>query len=543
MSSDKRYLSAHDFSQYCESLNFKLEDSELEFYERAGILLPAAWLLFPDEYTAYLTDRTHSRIVGVPQTKEARPEWDQLNQLLNPDYKEPASWSDSDLYHRFDRDEHAGNPYLIRPSLESALPWEEFVVGSDWERHRYRYAEGEASRYYHRWQVYQVYELRERLHRRFEWRQSLTRFEAEGHPQDFKLDVRLPRGVYTTTTWLHYLDAVSMFRELFANEERRTFARVAERGGVRTLSEEEYEAYKRRVEDLALRVRDKYQLEEEKLYLCMVDLLNMLDQMRKSEHIKISEALTKDIRYLAELMHQASRVSEAEVAKKVEYYGGPFVGKRFRHLDKRTEILEDAKEWLDWACSDYNKEFSNMQVSYAELEKLLEFTLQEGLFLIPYTVSRTERGYNDPNAFIEPTIYGGIKNLATGVESLLRIIALRKPNNTAPVGTLYEILQAVFERTWFGEWQRTTITHPMRPKPKTVEDFVVLFYDICSDPALDKRPDLRTFALLYYARNLTSHYLATSEELYFGDLRGEVLRGVFDALLYSWAYARQQGWI
>jgi len=45
-----RYLTADQFVKYCSTLNVKTDIKELEYYEKVGIMLPVARVVYPSEY-------------------------------------------------------------------------------------------------------------------------------------------------------------------------------------------------------------------------------------------------------------------------------------------------------------------------------------------------------------------------------------------------------------------------------------------------------------------------------------------------------------
>lgn len=536
---NQRFLSAEDFSRWCKELNISLEGSELEFYEQAHLIMPVAWVLMPTAYAEYVNNRRFSN------TDEAEPpEWEPLDHLLHPPFDEKTTWDDDMRLHRFDRASELNNPYLRHTDPASVGPWEDFDIGH-YGKHSYRYSVGVASPYYHSWQAYQVYLVQRTLERQVHWTSLLMRYLESGKPDEIEIPLRLSaNGRWTRTfqQWLKYFDALSFYAAVVENEEIRTFEAGPLIAGVRHIEGQEFQDYEQRIVTHAKETVDRYQLEPSQLLQFMVDMLNLHNEMQEAERGKLSDALTEDLRHLREMIRYVTDKTVEEIEDEIGRLGGWWIKKSFRHLHPATELVDDAKEWLNSAREDYNKLFPSMSVSEQELKKLVQFMLEEGLFVIPYTVSTMENAYNDTKAFIQIATYIGMKNLATGVEDLLRAIALRRPGKTKPLNTLEPVLNAVFPATWINNWKNER-TRLSTLTPKGPADFAKVLDAAAKDSVLAKRPDLRIFLILYWARNLTGHYLSLDNDLYFSDLCREILQAIFDSLLYSWAYARSQKWV
>ena len=57
-----RYLRATQFTSHCRSLNVSVDLRELEHYEKEGLMLPVARVLYPDDYVTLKHKLTHGVI-------------------------------------------------------------------------------------------------------------------------------------------------------------------------------------------------------------------------------------------------------------------------------------------------------------------------------------------------------------------------------------------------------------------------------------------------------------------------------------------------
>ncbi len=96
-----------------------------------------------------------------------------------------------------------------------------------------------------------------------------------------------------------------------------------------------------------------------------------------------------------------------------------------RYIDLAIEALDEARESLMYSLQNYNTRFPNHVISEQELDKLMDFFRDTRLFIIPYTISRTDRALNDEKSFQELSLYIGMKTFATGIEDYLRELVLK----------------------------------------------------------------------------------------------------------------------
>lgn len=177
----QRFVVLHDFINYCRDLNIKINEREIESYEKSGAMLPAARIIYPSDYASQKNDPSAS--IDLSQW----PEIGELRERPRYSIEAHADMADEELIHCFDR-RIGRNTLLHRPVSGDHQPW------SMYEPH------GKAEHYYHYWQVHQL---------------SLLQQYPLGHPA---MGMFKDKGAF---------DALSFWVTLHLREYSRTFASIA----------------------------------------------------------------------------------------------------------------------------------------------------------------------------------------------------------------------------------------------------------------------------------------------------------------------------
>ena len=153
-----RYLTANQFVKYCSALNVKTDINELEYYEKVGIMLPVARVVYPSEYVKLEVLWPLGETDEPPQLDQ----WPELQRLVDETKIQPkdnADLPDEELIDSFDR-EMGVNSYLTFPTLETFQPWDSYnIVISSKNAHQIR--RSSAKHYYNYWQVHQLYYIKQ----------------------------------------------------------------------------------------------------------------------------------------------------------------------------------------------------------------------------------------------------------------------------------------------------------------------------------------------------------------------------------------------
>jgi hypothetical protein len=538
----RRYLTANKFSAYCSDLNVHLRpfDSELEFYEREGVLLPVARVIKPDEYVI-----ERKKLEQQPEGFwRSLPKWGELERLLygySVDRRiDPDKITDADLCHPFDRELEGHNRFLIRPALGDFKPWKSFRIG---ETNEQVYEVETAVHYYHYWQVYQVYAIQKKYPIFAKHPEVFKYLKDDAKDEMNYLWPGVSDAVLTLNGKSLYFDALSFYIEMYTAEEARTSAPI---GGVKRLNDEQLKRYQSRLKGHAKTVLQRYErygLTTSHLYQFLVDILDLRGEYQRDEHAKLADELEKDIVFLTRFIAGITDQSFDQITEEVGKRGTFWTKQEFRHLDRAVQVLDYARDTFERVMNDYNQQFPEFNINSTEVNELLRFIETAGLFIIPYTIFTADKALNDPKAFRKTSLYMGMKNLTTGLECLLREIAKKIPNVAGSVNTLDELINAVFKR-WCGQFGKE---RAKRQSPTQPSDFIRNIRNVDADLLLDQQIDghaIRVFLVAYWARNLTGHYYTLEDDLY-GDLYSIVYRAIYYALLYTWKYAiqTQKGWV
>lgn len=522
-----RYLTARQFVDYCSGLNVKLSPlgfPELQLYEREGLLLPMARVVRPREYVIKRWELDQQ----LETYRQTLPEWNELVRLLLPYV------TDSDLRHPFDREFEQGNRFLCRPTDDVFRPWDSFYAEVELAG-GYTVRLPSAEHYYHYWQVHQAYAIQRKypVFAKHNW--VLENLEAEVarfyKPQN-------PIPIATLCGKAEYFDALSFYIELYRNEEQRTLAPIPITDGFKQLNDEQSAHYQSRLIDHAKSVCGRYNLKVESLYEFLVHVLDLQTQYERDEHMKLAHELKNDTVFLARLVAGITDQSFDELEEEVGKRAPFSTKKQFRHLDKTLEVQDCAREDFERLMDEYNGRFPAFNVSPTDIDGLLKFVGEKGLFIIPYAIFDIHETFNNPRAFRRTSLYIGLSNLTAGLESYLREIA-HTANKTSTTTIETETLHPLI-KTMFSEWGQTFATEHEHRKQKYKDDAISYLLDVYTDPSLDEI--VRAFIIAYRVRNLVHHRYILENDLYYG-LYGGLYTAICHALFYSWMYASQKSWI
>jgi hypothetical protein len=380
----RRYLTVREFSSYCSQLNVKLGpfDRELELYEREGLLFPVARVVKPCEYII----RCESRFDGQHEAFEQDvSEWDELERLLTSIPPHLNNTTYSNLWHPFDQEFERKNRFLLRPSHGDFEPWDSFRVEIESPTIG-NYKVSSVQHYYHYWQVYQVHQIQKRypVFAKYAW--NIQNLSEEARKQISFLKPQDSDPVATLYGRAEYFDALSFYIELHHAEEQRAFAPVPTIDGLKQLSDEQLRDYQSRLGNHARFVLQRYGLTVEELYQFLVYVLNLHTEYQRDERIKLADKLEQDILYLTRFIVDLTNQSFDEIEEKVGRQASVWTKKKFRHLDRALAVQDYARETFERLMSGYNRNFRNLNISLADIDRLLRFVEEKGVFIIPYAI-------------------------------------------------------------------------------------------------------------------------------------------------------------
>jgi len=543
-----RYLEADKFVTYCSNLNIKTDLDELEYYEKIGVMLPTARVVYPDDYI--IRTVSQSFITGGEPLKadewlEITRLWDKLRILPN-DY---AHLTDEELVDSFDR-EIGRNRFIMLPTHENYKSWRSFTVlvpinnGKEIRR-------STADHYYGYWQAHQLYYMQQ-YPDLYENRPLLDQISEQVRQRMF-----LPRNPKVEVLrdfngCAHLFDSLSFWITVFSRERQRTFALIPEINQVRRLDEPQLLTYRGRLLADAKLVQNRFGLTIDNLYVFLKQLIELNDTYRRQERYKLADALKNDILSLIQFIGILAGVESDDVADELGKRYTKWTKQSLLELDVATKEREEARNVLIHFVKNYAIEMTKRAIApqtriftESEIEELLDYCEGEELSVLVTALSGMVAAEDDYNTkFRKVTRYTNLKNVLTSIEYLLKDLAA-KGSITLTGNTLNPVLRSVManETGWINTFNANVQLG--LTSATTAAGFLGNLTQLLSDPNLVRSEDsywARVFLICCLARNLTVHKYA-NEDWFYGELFGEMLNAAIFALLYSWQVAKRDGWV
>ena len=379
-----RYATVGVFKGYCQDLNIKTDERELERYEAIGAMFPSARVVHPNEYV--IEEYQHQQDGNWDW--DGLDKWPELRRLTERIRMFPYGYddlSDEERVHLFDRELEAGdNPYLRRPDSANFQPWSEYGVTVR-DRHGNELTRRTAIHYYSYWQVHQLHFIQK----------YPDLFKYSWLIDHLREDVPM-KGIFPRSPTMErlsgfegmrrYFDALSFWVTVYREEHNRTFAGITEENAVRILDDAQADAYRKRLSQLAGSVGQRFQLTADDLYVFLRQIIRLYQDYERDEHYKLAEALKRDIfslEHLIELTRGETRDQVAEQLGKTNR----FDKQTFRHLvpatkerDYATDILKNVARSCNTASQSHGP--SSWTFSDEDISRLLDHCEQEGLGLL-----------------------------------------------------------------------------------------------------------------------------------------------------------------
>ena len=379
----ERYAEVGLFVGYCRDLNVDTHQDELEHYEKIGVMLPVARVVYPDEY---VMQREQNKRSGMTDW-DAVGQWPSLDRLSERTWTLQSSYegvSDEELVDCFDREMAAGdNCYLTRPELTGFRPWSEYRVEVPGGRGN-SIKKTTAEHYYSYWQVHQLSLIQQypdlyknaRLIERIPQEDSLRKYL----PRAPKKEVLAAFGGKKRS-----FDALSFWVTGYGRERVRAFAGVAEVDGVRKLDPAQATAHSTKLADWAGQVNKRFQLTPADLYGFLRQLIELLDGYERKERYKLAEELKNDIFAWENLIMLTTGETREDVADEL---GRTNIHdeRTFRHLDITSKEHDYALDLLKSVSADCGSALQKLGVPHwsfleADANDLLDYCEREGLGL------------------------------------------------------------------------------------------------------------------------------------------------------------------
>ena len=240
-----RYLKVDQFIKYCESLNVKTDERELEDYEKNGIMLPLIRVTYPDDYIRLNALWLHGKAVEPPTMKQ----WDGLAETFDKNRVLPKDYADlpnEELIDSFDR-EMDSNPYLSRPTIDNYKPWQEYEIEIEISEGQ-KTSEKTSEHYYSYWQVYQLKNI-QKYPDLWKNKPLLDLIPSNKKQQIFRPWAPDSEKLQSFNGLAKMFDVLSFWITVYHREELKTFSLVPEKHQIRRLDDTQFQDYLSRITD------------------------------------------------------------------------------------------------------------------------------------------------------------------------------------------------------------------------------------------------------------------------------------------------------
>jgi len=540
-SQSERYLLVDQFIRYCEDLNVETNKEELEHYEKIGVMLPLARIIYPHDYVVQL-EAWHSNPTDErPDTKQ----WTKLlslfdeTRILDEDY---ADMNDEELIDSFDR-EMGKTPYLIKPALDTYRTW------SSYEK---------ADHYYSGWQVHQLYEiqrhpdlyLNQRLIKHIPY-EVQERFYIPSAPKPEYL-----REFKGMSIWF---DALSFWITFFTRLQRKTFALIPVLHKVQRLEKTQYQTYLTHLKAGTKLIQNRFGLALEDNYKFLSHLLQLHDYYQKAERYKLADELENSIIYHARFIGNLTDQEWDGIADEIEKRFGIWKKRDFQHLNVAYKERDEAHDLLKHFAQNYGSNLKTLGIANSsltfppnEIDELMGYCTNEGIPVFFTALSGmiyTDEDYAKKSRRVMQ--YTNIKNATTALEVLLRKFASKGSITINGTG-LSAAVKYVFEKEtgWMPLFNSNlskgfTNTSPGLRPDITLNEFYSKLIHVLGDKKLIQSENTfwaRVFLIACLTRNLTAHNYP-EQDWFFSELIGEMESAIIYAILFSWKFAKKEGWV
>ncbi len=540
------YLSLNAFINYCNALKVRVGEHEMEHYEREGVMLPRARVIQSPEYARYRHAMIRDFDDNSPRVRRPH-DADAYEQL----HAYPARTLDA-FVHPFDRAPES-SPHFERPAPGSFRPWMSYRVqvrpGSD------LYVNA-AEHYYAYWQVHQLHHLQQFPD--YFYNHSLL----VALPEDYRRTHGLPRGpgdenLRTFCGRAADYDALAAFILGHDRITTRAFSAAVEVHQVIRLNASQGRRFSARMSHLALLIAQRYQLRRDDLYDFLRFLRGLRHHYEEADRARLAREVDRDIQHQLQFIRWITGEALEQIAENVSA-GRPWWVKRdIRHASKVARVTDEARDVLDVFFKGHNETAgqTGLQIgrplARRDADELLAYCWVNHLDIVPATLSKmgaVDRGHGAFTGWSREDKYTLVKNIATGLEDLLRHVgAKRKPAWAKPRTGLVGVINGVMDSE---PWQQFFEDEAKRNGGDMVgfnseSDAYSKLTVLLNDPKYTQSANTfiaRNYLVACLARNLTAHTCPADDEFY-GSRTGEMLTAIINSLAYTWRIAKRHRWL
>ncbi len=543
----ERYAEVGLFIDYCRDLNIQIDSRELAHYEKTGVMLSVARVIYPDDYVV----EAYRRELDGDYDWNCFESWPELAALT-----EKFPWAlrnfndlaDEELVHCFDRAGYSGgNPYLQIPTLGDYQPWDEYAVAlpdiEDLQRPT-------AAHYYGYWQVHQLYLIQRHPHL-YRYAALVDRLPPDDPARTLWLDFPSKEWLREFDGMRPYFDALSFWITLYERERARTFAGVPDKDGVRRITSIAAGQHKRRLAESAVLTMERFELAASDICRFLRQLIHLYEDYERDERYKLARKLRYDILHCGRLLELGQDWSWQQVEDQLgqSNYFDKQTFRRMRAPAKERDYAVDVLTHTPGAFSQALQEDDKSSWPFTEVDAnaLLDFCEQQRFSLFRTSLSGTLAvGVDEPREkFTQEHTYSNVRNILTGYEELLRRLPPKTVQDALPAGFTNKVSKLIHGRSWAMKFDRVRSDPNKLLDAKSPEEFRTKLNTVLNHKELQGSKDglvAMAFIVTCLARNFTAHSLPDDDGI-FREALGKSLDAVIIAITHTWKLAQEEGWL
>lgn len=548
----ERYIEVSEFIKFCGQFNIITSEHELEHYEKEGLMLSRARLIYPSDFI-----KAKRRSFYHPDQNNYHSEWPGIQELFDPYIFIEDQWAyitNDELVDSFDRAFDKGNIYLLKPELENFKPWNKYPK-VQFQYQGSKYKEGTVKHYYAFWQIHQLYIIQQQpyFYQNYYLLKALSKKKREelfSSSLDFKHEQY--RNFWKNGFELgKFYDSLSYFITLYIRERERAFAKVQENFNIKQLNTIEYTNLKKAYFDHAQIVCQKFQFTETDLYGYLRAILKLRADYAKAEKVKLKELSELDISFLYCWIWALTGKSWNKVSEKLPSFEDKF---EFRRIDPETKRFDESMRLLESHFDPFFNWNLNPLPNKDYLNEILEFCKNNNLDIFLHILPEFIVAREETRKLLPQTRYTNLKNLTSFFEYFLKEIAvkaginiynLRYPNSNrtkdptiAPIIDELKALANPSNVQWYNNFNHAS------KNAKTMHQLVtnIQAANLITNPNHNSVEIEKNIIIANLARNFTTHNYTLEDEFY-GPMFGELSSSVILSTLYFWHLAKIEGWV
>ncbi len=517
----ERFLPLWLFKSRASALKMRrLDERELEFYEKHCLLLPVARTHEPPAHAVAVAQRNYGLPVDRPEDLDPPDDWRRLQGPV------------TDGMHCFDR-ERGCNPLLVTPDCKTFERWNANLVPVTLEPGS-PVKISTVERYYAYWQVHVVELLRQCKY--YERAPFMPYVPAES-------PLRVVSGIPQETEWARTLrgmavgyDALTLFEVAYSSVVGK--GRTPYEG--REVPEGAKDKMRNDLRAEAGRIMRLLGLDEAAFFGFVVELTELIDDYRREERTALAEDVERDIWLAQRFAHYALNHDWEEFLAAIERRGGPYSSEAVRRLDPIEDAAAGARMTLRHVVESGLGIELEPEDAATLPDQIVEFCITHELFEVLTGLADYFFTEEDLRRDLFPGFtYRQLRPHALAVEQLARGIFGTTSDPMHREG-LSELLKSLSkDPSRFDEVKDLMGSDRASDKKGDLDRRAIALANAARDDDPDDLKIARTLVLAVSARNLVSHRPRMLDRAAVGVLAPACVHSV--ALV--WLLARRRGFV